>query len=47
VQVAPQPPQLFGSLLSTTHLPPQTVSPSRQASALTGRMQVFEGTSQT
>jgi hypothetical protein len=47
VQVAPQPPQLFGSVSSTTHLPPHTVSPSRHASTLTGTMQVFVGWSQT
>jgi hypothetical protein len=47
VQVAPQPPQFFESVLSTTHLPPQTVSPSRHAPALTGRTQVFVGSSHT
>jgi hypothetical protein len=47
VHVAPQPPQFFASVLKTTHLPPQTVSPSRHAPTLTGRTQVFVGSSHT
>jgi hypothetical protein len=47
VHVAPQPPQFLASVLSTTHLPPHTVSPSRHALALTGRTQVFVGSSHT